>query len=68
MSGTQNTGKVKFFNDQKGYGFIIDDSTGKEVFVHATGLNGTKIKQGDNVAFEIGQSNKGDCAVEVVVL
>lgn len=68
MSGTQNTGKVKFFNDQKGYGFIIDDSTGKEVFVHATGLNGTKIKQGDNVAFAIGQSNKGDCAVDVVVL
>ena len=33
-----NTGKVKFFNGSKGFGFITDDETGKEYFVHASGL------------------------------
>jgi len=34
-----STGKVKFFNETKGFGFIIDDNSGEEIFVHITGVN-----------------------------
>ena len=57
------TGTVKFYNDQKGFGFIKDES-GQEVFVHATGLI-DKIKEGDAVTFEVAEGKKGLNAVEV---
>lgn len=61
-----NTGTVKFFNAAKGFGFIVDDATGKDVFVHITGLpNGITIQEKDKVQFEIEDGKKGPSAVKV---
>lgn len=58
-------GKVKFFNEQKGFGFIAAED-GKEYFVHSTGLKpGTSLREGDAVTFEIEQGDKGPKAVKV---
>lgn len=57
-------GTVKFFNDSKGYGFIVEEGTGQEVFVHVTGLV-DKIRNGDEVMFETKKGKKGMTAVEV---
>ena len=46
------TGVVKFFKEDKGFGFILDNDTQEDVFVHVSGCNG-KIFAGDNVEFEI---------------
>jgi len=59
-----STGKVKFFNQQKGFGFILDDETGKEVFVHVTGLI-DKIKDDDEVSFEVVEDRRGPKAINV---
>jgi CspA family cold shock protein len=59
------TGVIKFFNATKGYGFIKDDETGKEIFVHVTGLIDQPINQGDKVSFEISSGRKGDNAINV---
>ncbi len=59
-----STGKVKFFNQQKGFGFIVDDETQKEVFVHVTGLI-DKIKDDDLVNFEIVEDRRGPKAINV---
>lgn len=58
------TGKVKFFNETRGYGFIVVDNSGEEVFVHATSIEG-KIREGDNVQFNVIEGKKGLSAVEV---
>jgi CspA family cold shock protein len=58
------TGKVKFFNETKGFGFIIDDNSGEEYFVHITGVDG-KINEGDSVEYEVEQGKKGLNAVNV---
>jgi|TARA_B100000795_G_C22803169_1_gene443073 CspA family cold shock protein len=57
-------GTVKFFNESKGFGFIIDTETGKEVFVHVSGLV-DEIKENDEVTFDITEGRKGPNAVEV---
>lgn len=57
-------GKVKFFNESKGFGFIKDNETEKEYFVHATGLI-DRIKEGDEVTFELQEGKKGLNAVNV---
>ena len=60
-------GKVKWFNDKKGYGFIADDS-GKDYFVHHTGIEGSGFKslqEGDAVDFEVEAGTKGPQAVRV---
>jgi CspA family cold shock protein len=59
-----STGKVKFFNQQKGFGFIVDDETAKEVFVHVTGLI-DKIKDDDLVSFEVVEDRRGPKAIDV---
>ncbi|NVP17536.1 cold-shock protein [Candidatus Gracilibacteria bacterium] len=59
-----STGKVKFFNETKGFGFIIDDNSGEEIFVHITGVNG-KINEGDAVEFEVENGRRGLNAVNV---
>jgi cold shock protein len=57
-------GKVKFFNETKGFGFIRDNETGKEVFVHATGLI-DKIRENDEVTYEMSDGKKGPNAINV---
>ncbi len=58
-------GKVKFFNEIKQFGFIAGED-GKEYFVHATGLiAGIKVKEGDEVTFEVEQGDKGPKAIKV---
>jgi CspA family cold shock protein len=59
-----NTGTVKFFNDSKGFGFIKDDSSDKEYFVHVSGLK-DEIKENDKVTFELQEGKKGLNAVNV---
>ncbi len=58
------TGVVKFFNTQKGYGFIKSDRNGKDVFVHASGLV-DEINEKDQVSFEVREGKKGLNAVNV---
>ena len=57
-------GTVKFFNETKGFGFIIDEDSRKEYFVHVSGLV-DKIKENDEVNFEIEEGRKGLNAVNV---
>lgn len=59
-----NKGTVKFFNVTKGFGFIKEDETNKEYFVHATGLI-DKVKENDAVTFELEEGKKGLNAVKV---
>ena len=62
-----NKGTVKFFNDSKGFGFIIEDDSRKEHFVHVSGLI-DEIREGDNVEFELTEGRKGLNAVNVKVI
>ena len=62
-----NKGTVKFFNDAKGFGFILEDETEKEHFVHVSGLV-DEIREGDQVEFELEEGKKGLNAVKVKVL
>jgi len=59
-------GTVKFYNESKGFGFIITEN-GEEIFVHATGLT-DKINQNDRVVFEVAQGKKGPSAVNVKLI
>ena len=64
------TGKVKWFDGKKGYGFIISEE-GKEIFVHYTGIikEGFKtLVEGQSVEYELDNGAKGEQAVNVVVL
>ena len=63
----RETGVVKWFNDNKGYGFISRDS-GDDVFVHHSSIVAEgfrSLAEGDRVEFSITQENKGQAAVEV---
>ncbi len=62
------TGTIKFFNEEKGYGFITDEETGKDIFVHATGLKTEKVNQGERVSYEEEEGKKGKIAAQVVVI
>jgi CspA family cold shock protein len=58
------TGTVKFFLQQKGYGFILDDETNEEIFVHVSGLI-DKVNAEDKVSFNVIEDNRGKKANEV---
>ena len=57
-------GKVKFFNEAKGFGFIKDADSSKEYFVHSNGLKDS-IREDDEVTFELEEGRKGLNAVNV---
>ena len=64
------TGKVKWFNKEKGYGFIINEN-GEDVFVHYSGINmeGYKtLADGANVTYELVETERGVAATNVVVI
>ena len=61
-----NTGTVKFYNESKGFGFIIDNSSKEEIFVHASGLVDT-VREGDVVTYNTERGKKGMNAVEVTI-
>ncbi len=60
-------GTVKFFNETKGFGFITEVETGKDVFVHVSGLT-SPIRENDQVNFEVQDGPKGPSAVNVSVI
>lgn len=62
-----STGTVKFFNQSKGYGFITEEGSQKDHFVHITGLI-DEIREGDVVEFELQQGKKGLNAIDVRVV
>lgn len=65
-----NNGTVKWFNAQKGFGFITNDATGEDVFVHFSGIAGDGFKsleEGQKVTYDITEGNRGPQAVNVYV-
>jgi CspA family cold shock protein len=62
---SMQTGIVKFFNETKGFGFVVDDTSGQEIFLHVTGLNGTKVRENDRIEFQTVEGRKGLNAVNV---
>ena len=66
-----NNGTVKWFNAQKGYGFITNDANGEEVFVHFSAINAQGFKsleEGQEVEFDVTEGAKGPQAVNVTKL
>lgn len=64
------TGQVKWFNSDKGYGFIARDSGG-DIFVHYSAIQGSgyrSLNEGDKVEFEVGEGHKGPAAQNVHVI
>ena len=59
-----STGKVKFFNSEKGYGFVKDDETDQDYFIHVTGLI-DEVQEDDAVTYEVTEGKKGLQAVDV---
>jgi CspA family cold shock protein len=70
MSNNKNInmqeGTIKFFNEEKGFGFIIPKNGGREIFVHASGVS-ESIRENDEVRYDVAEGKKGPNAVNVVV-
>ena len=62
-------GKVKWFDGDRGFGFIVPDDGGKDLFVHHSAIKGVDgfrtLEEGQKVSFEIGEGKKGPCAANV---
>lgn len=61
-------GKVKFFNETKGFGFIKENGTGTEYFVHISGIKESTLKEDDEVSFDLIEGKKGLNAVNVTLV
>ena len=59
-----NKGKVKFFNESKGFGFITQNE-GEDLFFHVSELRASTANEGDEVEYEVGEGRKGPCAVNI---
>ena len=59
-----NKGTVKFFNNAKGFGFVKDEQTGNEIFVHVSGLV-DQVRENDQVTYDVQEGRKGLNAVNV---
>ena len=62
------TGTVKFFNEAKGYGFITNDESGEDVFVHVSSLNGMSLKEGSKVEYVEEEGKKGKQATNITLV
>jgi len=60
------SGTVKFFNEAKGFGFIVDNASNEEFFVHVSGLI-DNIREGDKVTFDTERGKKGINAIDVKI-
>lgn len=58
-------GKIKWYNEDKGFGFIAPDDGGKDLFVHHSQTEGYMLFENDPVEYEIGEGQKGPCANNV---
>ncbi len=64
-----STGTVKWFNENKGFGFITPDDDSGDLFVHHSEIKGggyATLQEGQTVEFEVGQGKKGPCATNVI--
>ena len=59
------TGKLKFFNQKKGFGFVVEDESQKEIFVHVSGLIDRNLNNSDSVKFDVVEDERGKTAVNV---
>ena len=62
------TGKIKWFNPTKGYGFIVNDAGGKDVFLHISALEEAGIdtlKEGEEISFDIGENKGKENAINI---
>jgi cold shock CspA family protein len=65
---TARQGKVEFFNEAKGFGFIVDLQDRQKYFVHINNVHGDDLRQHDKVTFEIQEAEKGPMAVDVRIV
>lgn len=62
------TGTIKFFNESKGFGFVTEEASGQDYFLHVTALDGQEVQEGDKISFEVKESPRGLNAVNVELI